>query len=293
MHRFVRFGHATSFLGIASSACTLAAALLLHAPLAQAQSDNQPSAALDASTSTDDGGVFGDKTDVTIGMGAGLDQRYMGGRDFRPLLVPMFNVSRGIFFVDGVRGAGIQYQSKSGFYIGDAFNYDQGRDNRNDWLRPGSNYLKNMGSVKGTFTNTLTLSQQVVSWLSVNGQAEIGLDGHQRGNQYQLGLESVPWQRKSDSLTLDFDVKIGDAQYNQTYFGVSSSQSRSSGFAKYSPGFGIYAYSLSATWDHHFDKHWTGEVILSGNLYPGKVADSDVVQQKYGLTVLPSLSYAF
>ena len=39
----------------------------------------------------DDGSIFGRiwgmQTDVSIGVGAGVDQRYMGGRDFSPLLL--------------------------------------------------------------------------------------------------------------------------------------------------------------------------------------------------------------
>lgn len=226
-------------------------------------------------------------------MGAGIDQRYMGARNYRPLFVPMASYTRGIFTADIVKGVGVQYQSPGGFYIGDTFNYDQGRDNRSDWLRPGGDNLHNMGSVKGTVTNTVTLAQQIVPWLSVNAQAELGLDGHRRGNQYQLGLESVAYKRAADTLTLDLDAKIGDRQYNQTYFGVTTSQQNASGYRAYHPGFGIYAYTFAATWDRKFTKHWSGELILSGSYYPAKAADSPIVQRRFGLTVLPSVSYGF
>jgi len=245
-------------------------------------------------SASDAGGIFGDKTAISIGMGIGTNSRYMGSRDFGPLIVPMLNVSRGIFFADSVQGLGVQYQSTSGFYVGDAFNYDPGRDNADDWLRPGSDRLQKLGSVKGTITNTLTVSQQIIpSWLSVNAQAELGLDGHVRGNQYQFGLESIVLHQSKDTLTLDLNAKMGDNQYNQTYFGVTASQSRSAGFARYSPGFGIYAYALTATWNHAFDKHWSAQFIVSGSVYTNKVADSEIVQRAFGLTALPSVSYAF
>ncbi len=238
------------------------------------------------------GNLWGTETDISVGAGAGLDQRYMGARDFRPLLLPMISVSRGIFFIDTIKGAGVQYLSASGFYIGDGFNYDPGRDDENDLWRPGSNNLRGMGDVKGTITNTLTVSQQIVPWLSINAQAEFGLDGS-RGNQYQFGLESVPYHTMKDSLTLDLDAKMGDSTYNQTYFGVTQAQSSSSGFARYSPGFGIYAYSLTATWKHTFDKHWSTVMLFTGSLYTSKAANSPIVQRKYGITLLPTLNYAF
>lgn len=239
------------------------------------------------------GSLWGTHTDISVGVAAGIDQRYMGAQAFRPVVWPLINISRGIFFVDTIKGAGVQYQSASGFYIGEALNYDPGRDNQNSLFRPGSDKLQGMGAVKGTITSTLTVSQQIVPWLSVNAQAELGLDGHQRGNQYQLGLESVVFNTAKDSITLDLDAKIGDSQYNQTYFGVTQAQNTSSGFARYEPGFGIYAYSLTASWDHTFDKHWSTQLVFGGTLYTNKVADSPIVERKFGVMVLPSVSYAF
>jgi outer membrane protein len=86
---------------------------------------------------------------------------------------------------------------------------------------------------------------------------------------------------------------MGDAQYNQTYFGVTPSQHASSGFDRYAPGSGIYAYSLTASWIHMFDKRWSTDFVLSGTRYTNKVADSPVVQRKTGITVLASVGYAF
>ncbi|MGI4858975.1 MAG: MipA/OmpV family protein [Janthinobacterium lividum] len=298
MARFIKHFRPLS-RGVVVGCCALVAAGSVQAQ-AGVDSDPGAAAAVSPASSTaatsappvDDGGVFGNHTDVSIGMGAGLDQRYMGARAFRPLLVPMVNVSRGIFFADTVRGVGIQYQSASGFYIGEAINYDQGRDNANNWLRSGADRLAGLGSVKGALTSILTVSQQILPLLSANAQAEFGLDG-QRGNQYQLGLESILLKGTQDPVTLDANVKIGDHRYNQTYFGITRSQSLNSGYDSYAPGGGIYAYALSVTWDHHFDKHWTGELIVSGSYYTSKAAQSPIAQRRVGLTVLPSVSYAF
>jgi outer membrane scaffolding protein for murein synthesis (MipA/OmpV family) len=262
------------------------------APASAAVSDSAGTAASTGSSSLWSQ-MWGDHADISVGVGAGIDQRYMGARGYRPLLMPMASITRGIFFADVSKGVGIQYLSPGGFYIGDAFNYDQGRDNRNDWLRPGGNNLRSMGSVKGTITNAITVSQQIVPWLSVNAQAELGLDGHRRGNQYQVGLESIAYKHGVNTVTLDLNAKIGDRQYNQTYFGVTQSQQSASGYRAYHPGFGIYAYAFTATWDRKFDKHWSGELIVSGSYYPTKASDSPIVQRRFGLTVLPSVSYAF
>jgi outer membrane protein len=237
--------------------------------------------------------ILGTRTDVSVGVGAEIDQRYMGARDFRFEVLPTFDINRGIFFADSVRGAGMQYQSASGFYASLAFNYDFGRTDQNTFFRPGSDKLRGMGDVKGTVTSTITISQPINPWLSVNAEAEFALDAHKRGNQYLFGFQSNVLRTEADTITVDLQAKLGDAQYNQTYFGVTPLQNANSGFNRYTPGWGIYAYSLSAIWTHFFDKHWSTELMLGGTRYTNKAADSPVVQQKTGITVFTSVGYAF
>jgi outer membrane scaffolding protein for murein synthesis (MipA/OmpV family) len=237
--------------------------------------------------------IFGTKTDVTVGMGIGTDQRYMGSRDDRLILWPAITLHRGIFFADTLRGAGAEWQSDFGFYIADAFNYDVGRGAETSVFRSGSSNLKGMGEVKGTLTNAVTVAQGLATWFSVNAQAELALDGSQRGNQYQLGVESSFPLTPKDAITLDLDAKFGDSQYNQSYFGVTPAQSRSSGFMPFTPRSGMYAYFLSGTWKHTFDRNWSTQVIVTGTRYADRVTESPIVERKFGVTTFMSLNYSF
>jgi len=237
--------------------------------------------------------IFGTKTDVTLGMGIGTDQRYMGSRDDRLILWPAISLHRGIFFADTLRGAGVEWQSDFGFYIADAFNYDVGRGTETSVFRPGSINLKGMGDVKGALTNTVTVAQGLATWFSVNAQAELAVRASRRGNQYQLGVESSFPLTPKDAITLDLDAKFGDSQYNQSYFGVTQAQSRNSGFTQFTPGSGMYAYSMSGTWKHTFDKNWSTQVIVTGTRYTDKVAASPIVEREFGVTTFMSLNYSY
>jgi outer membrane protein len=264
---------------------TATTALFLFSAPAQAEGDTAPQA---------DQSLFGNQTDVVVGVSAGVNPRYMGASGAHLLVLPTISIQRGVFFADSMRGIGAEYQTASGFYIGQAFNYDPGRTDGNSYLRPGSSRLKGMGDVKGAVTATTTVSQQLLPWLSVNAQAEFGLDGHDRGNQYQIGLESVVASAsKDDTLTMDVGAKIGDRQYNQTYFGVTQAQSANSGFQRATPDSGIYAYYLSAAWDHAFDKHWSTQLVLGGSFYTGDAADSPIVQRRFAPLVYSAVNYAF
>ncbi len=238
------------------------------------------------------GGIFGAQTDITLGLATGVDQRYMGSNEFRPVALPLVAIHRGMFFFDATRGVGAEFLSASGFYVGQAFNYDFGRGIETSALRPGSANLRGMGDVPGTVTSTLTVAQQIASWLSINAQAEFAV-GDDRGNQYQFGLESTVLQTTRDSLVLDLDAKLGDGQYNLTYFGVTAIQSKSSGFSRFDPGSGIYAYTLAATWNHTLDKHWSTQLVVAGTRYTDVVEGSPIVESKLGTTVLVSVKYAF
>jgi outer membrane protein len=248
----------------------------------------------DGNTPQADQSIFGAQTDVILGISAGVSPRYMGASGTHLQVLPTLNIHRGIFFADSMRGIGAEYQSASGFYVGQAFNYDLGRTDNNTYLRPGSNRLRGMGNVKGAITSTTTISQQILPWLSVNAQAEFGLDGHDRGNQYQFGLESaVSSASKIDTLTTDLGAKLGDRQYNQSYFGVTPEQSGNTAFRPYAPDSGIYAYFLTATWDHTFDQHWSSQLVLGGTMYTGKATDSPIVDRKFAPLVYSALNYTF
>ena len=241
-----------------------------------------------------DQSIFGTQTDVTVGLGATVMPRYMGASSTKVLVLPNLNVQRGIFFADTVRGLGAEYQSASGFYIGQAFNYDAGRTDGNSYWRAGSNRLRGMGDVKGAITSGTTIAQQILPWLSVNAMAEFSLDHHRRGNQYQVGLESVTsTASKNDTFTGDLGAKFGDSQYNQSYFGVTATQSANSGFRAYSAGSGIYAYLLSGTWDHKFDAHWSSQVVLAGTLYTDKASDGPIVERRFTPLLYTALNYSF
>lgn len=237
--------------------------------------------------------MFGTETEVVVGLGGGVSPRYMGASAMHLQALPTLALRRGIFFADSTRGIGAEYQTASGFYIGQSFNYDFGRTDSNSFLRPGSDRLRGMGNVKGAITSTLAVAQQIAPWFTLNAQAEFGLDGHDRGNQYQFGVETSTSPTSSDILTADLVAKLGDRQYNQSYFGVTPTQSANSGFQAYTPGSGIYAYSLAGTWDHKFDKHWASQLILGTTMYTAAATNSAIVQRKFAPILYTAVNYTF
>ncbi|EMV8752075.1 MipA/OmpV family protein [Escherichia coli] len=237
--------------------------------------------------------IFGDKTEITVGLGAAVTPRYLGAKDSRAMPLPTLSIYRGIFFADSIRGLGMEYLTQSGLYASVAIGYDFGRTEKDSDWRPGSKRLQGMGEVKGATTANFLLAQELTSWLSVNGEAEVRIAGHERGNRYRLGLESTILNAVDDVVTLGVNVHAGDGRYNRTYFGVSAEQAQASRFSRFNAESGVYAYSLSADWHHDFSKRWTMSVGVNVMEFSDKARKSPVVEEKTGVTGFATLHYAF
>jgi len=144
-----------------------------------------------------------------------------------------------------------------------------------------------MGEVTGATTATFQLAQDLTSWLSIKGEAELRVAGYKRGNRYRLGLESTVLKTAGDVITLGMNVHAGDKRYNRTYFGVSDAQAQASRFSRFDADSGVYAYSLSADWQHKFNQHWAMLVGLNVMEFREEANKSPVVEEKPASPVLP------
>ncbi|GAA3897370.1 MULTISPECIES: MipA/OmpV family protein [Gibbsiella] len=237
--------------------------------------------------------LFGDKTDVNVGFGASIGPRYMGARQTRVSPELALSVSRGIFFIDTLRGIGAEYLTDSGFYLSGALSYDLGRKDENSTWQPGSKRLRGMGEVKGATTADFLISQQITSWLAINSEAEFRVAGADRGNRYRVGLEGTVFRDSRDAFTLGVNVHAGDSRYNRTYFGVSEEQHRHSRFSRFDAKSGIYAYSASADWEHNFDQNWSLFVGLEVMTFSDRAHRSPVVEGNTNVTGIAMLNYTF
>jgi len=269
---------------VSSALSLLAGGLCLLMPLQSLAQQH----ATDTSTN-----ILGNKTEITVGLGAAVTPRYLGAKDSRTMPVSTLSIYHGIFFADSIRGLGVEYLTQSGLYANMAIGYDFGRTEKDSNWRPGSKRLQGMGEVKGATTANFLLAQELTSWLSVNGEAEVRIAGHERGNRYRLGLESTILNAVDDVVTLGVNMHVGDGRYSRTYFGVSTAQAQASRFARFNAESGIYAYSVSADWHHDFSKHWTMSVGVSVMEFSDKARRSPVVEEKTGVTGFTTLHYAF
>lgn len=237
--------------------------------------------------------LLGEKGEFSIGAALRLAPRYQGADSYRGQPLPVFSAQRGIFFADSNRGAGLQFQTDSGFYVSQSVYYDFGRVERNSSLRPGSRTLSGMGDVPDSVTTRTLVMQQVTSRFSVNAEAEFALESGARRNRYRLGAEYRLLKDSTDEITFSGDIHAGDQRYNQAYFGVTPAQSARTRFAAFKAVSGVSAYALGAGWSHAWDSHWTTSLQITAMRYVDKVASSPLIANRTSVTGDAAVIYTF
>lgn len=238
-------------------------------------------------------GIFGHKTELTIGGGVTYAARYAGGDVSQLQPAPVFSIQRGILFADSFRGAGLQYQSASQFYVSQSVFYDPGRLDRNSMWRPGSSRLAGMLEVPGSATTRTLVAQPFAPWVLVSAETEMALRDAARRNRYRVGVEFTPLKSASDTVTVDLDGWYGDARYCNAYFGVTPGEASHTRFSVFTPGAGLYEEVPGVSWEHHLDSHWSSTIQLTGTRYTGKVRASPIVAQRTSSSTSAVLAYTY
>lgn len=128
------------------------------------------------------------------------------------------------------------------------------------------------------------------------GAVRKGLGGH-HGVTGELGARFRNQPQDKLTLTTAAELRFGNGEFTDTYFGVSEGESLSSGYAPYDAGGGIYAARLSVEARYEFlpDTLLMGRFTYSRLL--GDAADSPIVhesnQPTFSIGVARHLNFRF
>ena len=122
--------------------------------------------------------LHGHEASFTVGVGATYGADYPGSDDYSLSPMPILSFQYGPFFLDPVRGLGLEYANERGFSAGLSIQYDQGRKDEDD--------LQGMGKVKSSAVLDLAVSQALSEWMVVDAGVSARVSGQKdRGNQYR------------------------------------------------------------------------------------------------------------
>lgn len=231
--------------------------------------------------------------EVSLGLGVGLAPDYLGAKSIRTRPVPMLFIRQGAFYFDSVLGFGYRYETKSGLFFDQAVNWDPGRTDHDSNYRSGSDRLRGMGAVKDSLVTTTGIGYSITPWLSVHVQGEFALTARDRGNRYTFGLEGGLWSEIKDDVWYAINAHFSDGRFVQSWFGITPAQSTASGFPRYTPNSGLYAYSASMNWEHRFTRHWSTLVSINTVNLTRDAGKSPIVQERSNTFALCAINYTF
>ena len=94
-------------------------------------------------------------------------------------------------------------------------------------------------------------------------------------------------------LGLGLAETLANADYMQSYFGVSAAQAARSGYALYQPGAGLRDVRANLSLTYRINPNLSATAGVSASGLSGDASDSPLVRQKSSTTGLLALAYSF
>ena len=227
-----------------------------------------------------------DSWDITLGAGGGVTSAYPGSRALRGTGVPMFSISyRDTVFLNA-QGLGINVVDTHGFKTGPILTYDVNRDEKWDTR------LRGMGDVEYALAGGAFLSYGY-------GPFDVTTIVKQAITHMNYGLSGSVEANYHGSITSDLsfqigpDMEFGNANFERTWFGVSSDQSQRSGLRAYHARAGVQDVGVHAGLTYNWSAHSVIQIFAGAKELVSSAADSPLVQRKTEALAGLGIAYHF
>lgn len=211
--------------------------------------------------------------------------KYQGNSHYRFLVVPNLSVTyKKRFFVSAAKGLGMYFTKSKHWKTGASIQYDYSNGTKRDKEFPGLNNIKNLFSLNG-FINV----QYFPVNLGVNWRR--GLSRWDLGNQLTFSARGELPISQSFFVMAGPSITLADHDYMQTYYGINSAQSASSGLSEHKVNAGISRINLGASLFYNLNKQWSGALIVNATRYVNTAEKSPMIQHKVDWFIGMGVSY--
>jgi outer membrane protein len=221
-----------------------------------------------------------------IGGGIAAEPTYQGSKSYQPAPIPFVSINYNDLVTLSPEGLRANVVRFAGFTAGPVLGYLGGRRESDDTA------LRGLGNVQSSLTAGGFVSYEVRPFeVSVTiRQAVI----HSK-NGLEAELTSSYAMKLSDSVRLKIgpEVTFADGRYNQTFFGVSSAQSKASGLHPFTPRGGVKDVGLQASLNYKLSDHWGLLGVSSVRELVGDAGSSPIVHARTQLFTGVGLTYRF
>jgi len=213
---------------------------------------------------------------VNVGVRVGVTPEFLGSKDYRPAIAPVFSMGRGL----GSRWLStVDDNIGIGLVEGDIWRAGVGA--RFLWNRKESSdiNLRGLGDVGfggeiGGFAELYPLS-----WLRARAELRQGVSAH---HALMADLKLDAFTRLDNRWTVAAGPRLSFAgrDFNQTYFGITYEQSLRSGLPQYRASDGILSYGVAAQISYQWNTRLESTAFVQANRLAGDAGDSPLVTQR-------------
>ena len=262
----------------AVKALAVAAGLTLAAPVVLAQAFD--AVRLFGAASGVDGGTAG------AAFIAGTE--YPGSNERRNMILPLLDYQwTNGWFAGTSNGVGYEFGKRQDMQYGLRLTFDRGRDAKR------SNVLRGMGDVDikpeaGGFFNYFVSPQ-----IFLTSSLRLGAGNNGRGMLVDLGAGYATQLAPQWRMAVGAAATLANADYMQSYFGVTTAQAAASGHTVHTPGSGLRDVRASLSLNYFLTRQVTFTTALSVSALQGGAKDSPLTRKATSPTGLFVIGYAF
>jgi len=223
---------------------------------------------------------------ATLGVGAASESRYQGADSSRVKVVPLVSVRYENFFF-GPFGLGWSAINLKGFHAGPILGYQGGRSVTD------SPNLSGLSDVPASVTGGAFVRCRL-------GRFEVLSTVRQAVTHSSDGLDAllkvdyrVPLIRPRLELRFGPHLGFADSEYEQTFFGITPSQSAQSGLPVFTPRGGLMDVGLQGSLTYFSTEHFALHAFADVRRFIGDVANSPIVRNPTEHFIGAGIAYHF
>lgn len=228
--------------------------------------------------------------DVNFSLGAAAISlpKYSGSDENRITAYPLFDAQwkNGAFF-SAINGLGYNFSKNPSLEYGLRASLEAARDESR------SGKLHGLGDVGTALEMGGFLNYNIDQTYSLASSIRYGSGIDHNGLQISFGARATTLLAPQHRLSASIGANWANTAYMQSYYGVNTSQSLTSGYAQYSPSSGLSDIKLGASWHWTIDSNWSLVTGASITRLSNDASKSPFVFQKNPVTIFSAASYSF
>lgn len=221
---------------------------------------------------------------VTIGAGAIYMPEYEGSDKFDVNPFPIFSAEFGERVSVDITGVTVDLYEANGFRVGVKGGYEMGRK------EDDSDYLRGLGDI-----DPGGVIGGIVSYDVGPFQAYAKLDKTIGGSDGFTGTVGAKASYKYERFIFSADVSgtWADDKHMESYFGITSAQSASSGLAQYDAKAGVKRVDVKASITYMMTENWLVTGAAGAGFLMGDAKDSPIVKDDVQPFAMLGVAYRF